>query len=71
MQPIYSFSEVLEAIEVLSVDEQETLLSIISNRIHERGRKQLKADIEQARNEYREGICQAASIDSLMAEILS
>jgi len=71
MQPIYSFSEVLEAIDVLSVDEQETLLDIISKRLHERGRKQLKADIEQARNEYSQGMCQAASINSLMAEILS
>lgn len=50
MQPTDSFSEVLEAIDLLSLDEQETLLDIITKRIHERGRKQLKADIEQARN---------------------
>lgn len=71
MQPTDSFSEVLEAIDLLSLDEQETLLDIITRRIHERGRQQLKADIEQARNDYSQGMCQATSVDSLMDEILS
>ena len=71
MQSIHSFSEVLDAIDVLSFDEQETLLDIISKRIHEQGRKKLKADIEQARSEYSQGLCQKTSVDALMDDILS
>ncbi len=65
------FGEVLEVIDQLSLEEQETLIDILHRRMAERGRKQLVAEIEAARQEFAEGRCQAATADDLMKEILS
>lgn len=71
MEQIHSFAEVLEAIEALSLEEQETLLDIVEHRVIERSRQQLASDIQQARTEFAQGQCHPASVESLMAEILS
>jgi len=65
------FGEVLEAIDQLSLEEKETLLDIVQRRLAERGRKQLAADIEEARIEFAAGRCQPATVSDLMKEILS
>jgi hypothetical protein len=65
------FGEVLEVIDQLSLDEQETLVDILHRRMAERGRQQLVAEIEAARQEFAEGGCQPATTDDLMKEILS
>ncbi|MFO0791150.1 MAG: hypothetical protein U0805_16945 [Pirellulales bacterium] len=43
-----SFSEVVEAANKLSTDEQETLLEILGHRLVERKRAELARDIEKA-----------------------
>ena len=65
------FGEVLEAIDQLSMDEQETLINILHCRMAERGRQQLVAEIEAARQEFAGGGCQVATADELMKDILS
>ena len=65
------FGEVLEAIDQLSLEEQETLLDIVQRRLAEQGRKQLAAEIEEARIEFAAGRCRPATVDDLMKEILS
>ena len=65
------FGEVLEAVDQLSLDEQETLINILHRRIAEQGRRQLVAEIEAARQEFAEGQCQPTTADDLMKEILS
>jgi len=52
MEQLMPFREVLEAIDQLSLDEQETLLDIVQRRIAERGRKLLAAEIQEARQEF-------------------
>ena len=71
MEQFVSFGEVLESIEKLSLDEQETLMDIVQRRIAERSRKVLKAEIQEAHQEFAEGQCQPATADELMKEILS
>jgi len=71
MQQRQPFSEVLEAIDALSLEEQEVLLDIVERRINERTRRQLAGDIQQARTEFAQGQCQATSVESLRADILS
>lgn len=63
------FGEVLEAIDQFSLEEQETLLDIVQRRLAERGRKQLAADIEEARIEFAAGQCRPATVDELMKEL--
>jgi hypothetical protein len=71
MERIVSFGDVLEAIETLSLDEQETLVAIVERRLAERARQRLAADIQEARAEFSRGHCQPASVEALMEEILS
>jgi len=65
------FGDVLEAIDKLSLEEQETLLDIVQRRIAERGRKQLVAEIQEARREFAAGKHQPTTAGELMKEILS
>lgn len=65
------FGEVLEAVDRLTPDEQETLAAIIHRRLAERGRKQLAEDVREARQEFAVGGCRPATADELMSEILS
>ncbi len=46
MERSQPFAEVLEAVDQLSRDEQETLVAIVQRRMAERGRKQLAADVQ-------------------------
>ncbi|MGE0827048.1 MAG: hypothetical protein AB7G75_25650 [Candidatus Binatia bacterium] len=71
MEQLIPFGEVLEAIDQLSLDEQETLLDIVQRRVAERGRKLLAAEIQEARREFAAGGCHPATADELMEEILS
>src|SRR4051794_38004571 len=43
------FAEVLEAVDQLSAEEQETLVATVHRRIAERGRKRLAAEVQEAR----------------------
>lgn len=65
------FAEVLEAVDQLSSDEQETLVAIVQHRMAERGRMQLAADVQEAQGEFAAGLCQPSTPDELMNEILS
>jgi hypothetical protein len=65
------FGEVLEVVDGLSLEEQETLVDIVHRRVAERGRKTLAAEIQEARREFAEGKSRPASADDLMKEILS
>lgn len=68
---IISFGEVLEAVETLSVDEQETLVEIVERRLAERSRQRIIADVLEARAQFARGECKPVSVDSLMEEILA
>lgn len=63
------FNEVLEVIETLSLDEQETLLAIVQRRFAERSRQKLLADVQSAREEFNQGHCQPTSVDDLQTTL--
>jgi hypothetical protein len=65
------FGEILEAVDEMSLDEQETLTDIIRRRIIERRRRQLITEVHDAQKEFQAGNCQSVMPDELMAEILS
>jgi hypothetical protein len=69
MEQTMPFGEVLEAIEKLSLEEQEPLLDIVQRRVIERRRKRLAAEIQDARIEFAEGRCQPTTVENLMKEI--
>ena len=64
MSTMIPFGEVLEAIDTLSLDEQESLITIVQRRLAVRTRQQLLADIQAARVEFDQGYCQPTSIQT-------
>jgi hypothetical protein len=63
------FAEVLDAVDRLSAEEQEMLISITRRRLAEQGRKQLAADVQEARKEFTAGGCRPTTADELFREI--
>ncbi len=64
------FSEVLEAADHLSQDEQQELVAILNRRLAQAIRQRVAAEIQAARQEFAEGRCLPGSPDELMREIL-
>ncbi len=65
------FGEVLEAIETLSLEDQETLQEILHRRLIERRREELVQDVQQAQQEFQAGQCRPVTPEDLMKEIVS
>jgi hypothetical protein len=66
-----TFGDVLEAIDRLTMDDQEEIAKIIKSRLASRRREQLVEDVLEAEREYAEGRCKVATADEIMLEILS
>lgn len=71
MERSTSFADVLEAVNQLSIEEQEDLVEIVRRRASERGRKRVAAEAEEARRDFKEGRCRPISPDELMHELPS
>jgi hypothetical protein len=66
-----TFAEILEAASELSLDEQESLIGILQNRLRESRRDDLVRDVREAQKELAQGKCQPVTPSQLMEEILS
>lgn len=64
------FSDVLEAAERLSLEDQESVVEILHHRIVERRREKLADEVRQADEEFRAGRSEPRSAEDLMREIL-
>ena len=64
------FGEVLEAVDHLTLDEQQELIAILGRRLAQAGRQQLATDIQEAREEFAKGRCVPATPAEIMREIL-
>ena len=69
INPAHRFQDVLDAASNLSLDEQQTLLSILQRRIAELERVRIAQDVAEARREFQGGSCEAMSLDDLMDEV--
>jgi hypothetical protein len=70
MTPVMPFGEVLEAADQLCPDEQQALIAILCRRLAQAGRRQLAAEVQEARQEFATGQCRTVTPDELMREIL-
>ena len=64
-----TFSEIVEAADHLSVDEQVTLLEILQRRIATRNRASSVRDVAEARREFQGGQLRPASVSDIIAEV--
>jgi len=64
-----TFSDVVDAADGLSVDEQETLVEILRRRIAKRNREALVRDVADARAEFQIGRARTSSVSDIMDEV--
>ncbi|MCC5630121.1 hypothetical protein LC613_19635 [Nostoc sphaeroides CHAB 2801] len=69
MTSVSRLDQVLESIENLSVDEQETLIDLIRHRLAERRRSEIAANIAQAQVEYQSGKVFRGTVTQIMDEL--
>jgi len=66
---VTTFSEIVEAADHLSVDEQVTLLEILQRRIATRNRASLVRDVAEARREFLGGQLRPTSVSDIIVEV--
>ncbi|MBG1264411.1 hypothetical protein [Nostoc commune] len=69
MTSVSRLDQVLESIENLSIDEEETLINLISHRLAERRRYEIAANIAQAQVEYQAGKVFRGTVTQIMDEL--
>jgi hypothetical protein len=62
------FSDVVEAADRLSTEEQEELLEILRRRLAERRRAALVREVQEGRAEFAAGQARPTSVDEIMDE---
>ena len=65
-----TFYAALEAVEQLTLEEQEQLTEIVRRRLAERGRQRVIAEVREADREFAAGEFRASTADELMDELL-
>nr|VFK12820.1 MAG: hypothetical protein BECKLPF1236B_GA0070989_104024 [Candidatus Kentron sp. LPFa]VFK64113.1 MAG: hypothetical protein BECKUNK1418G_GA0071005_104127 [Candidatus Kentron sp. UNK]VFK68908.1 MAG: hypothetical protein BECKUNK1418H_GA0071006_10081 [Candidatus Kentron sp. UNK] len=65
-----SFNELLEAVDHLSPDEQDSLIDVVRHRITEHRRQEISALISSARKEYQQGKLCPETPQDIMNSIL-
>jgi hypothetical protein len=69
MTKVSNFEKVLDSVEALSVDEQETLIKLVEQRLAERRREEIAANIAQATVEYQTGQAFRGTVEEVIAEL--
>jgi len=65
------FNELLEAVDQLSLDEQESLVNVIRHRIAEYRRQEIAALVLSARKEYQQDKLVPETAQDIMNSLLS
>ena len=71
MSPLQNFADILDAVDNLSREEQETFLEVLQRRFIEQRREEIAAEIQAARQEFLSGECQPVTAEDLMKELVS
>ncbi|MEQ1606235.1 MAG: hypothetical protein ABL999_15350 [Pyrinomonadaceae bacterium] len=64
-----TFSDVLDMVEALSMEDKEMLLDIVRKRVTEQRREEMWLAVDEADAEFEAGLCKTASVDDIMAEV--
>ena len=66
-----AFADALEAVEQLEPDAQVELLAVLKLRLAERGRERVIATVQQARQEFADGLFKPMTASEIVREALS
>jgi len=64
-----TFSEIVDAADNLSTDEQQVLLELLHRRIAERNRAELVLEVAESRAEFADGRAEPSSVKDIMDEV--
>lgn len=64
-----TFSEAVDLVDELSLEDQEALVEMFRKRLAERRRREFIEEVLRAEKELREGKGKIVTVDELMAEI--
>jgi hypothetical protein len=65
----FRFSDLLERIERLSLDERSSLIEVVRKRIADEERRRIAASVRSARREHARGKAKPVTPEELMQEI--
>lgn len=66
-----SYGQVLDSIEALPEEQQESLVDIVRKRIAERRRAELMKSVDEARKEFKSGKLRPATSAEIMRKVLA
>jgi hypothetical protein len=66
-----TFDEVLESADELSLDQKESLVSVLRHRVAEQRRAELVRTVKEARREFRSGRCQSATPAQILKKLIA
>ena len=66
-----SYGQVLDSIEALPEEQQESLLDIVRKRLTERRRSELVKLVAEARKEFKSGKIRPATTSEIMRKVLA
>ncbi len=65
-----TFAEVVDSVEQLTPDEQESIIEIFQRRVRDRRREEILKSIEESRREFAEGKLVPSTVDEIMERVL-
>ena len=71
LMPPVTFDQLLDAVEKLPLDAQAELVEVVRLRLAEQGRQRVVHEVQESRQEYRNGQCKQGNVDDVMREIES
>lgn len=66
-----TYGQVVDSIEALPEEQQESLLELIQRRLAERRREALAASVQEARKEFKTGKIRPATPAEIMRKVLA
>jgi len=67
--PISQFQQAIDVIEALSLEEQQQLLELLSQRLRQQHRCQMVQEIQEVHHEIAQGNIQYGSVKDFLAEL--
>ena len=65
-----TFGQVLDSADELTLEEQESLVSVLQRRVAERRRAELIRDVKEARQELKSGKVRPVSVGEILKRIV-
>lgn len=66
-EPTSAFQKAIDAVESLSLQDQEAVLTLLQKRIADQRRQELIQSVAEVRHEFAQGNVQFGSVDDFMA----